>query len=264
MQPMRARLVASAIAACSAQPSYTGPPGPLGPIVARWSKSQRWSNPPSSPIFQIARSWSIVIHWPEALSPKRSGCVIDSPLVKAQLADADGMRVLLREHLRRPAEALDLVAVLANVPGNLVGRRLRANDLRLARDADHHVAGLVGVEVQLDVGIGAHMAGLDAGCRVDEERVPVPQKPHGHRLRLAVGTRGDKPDHLLLLQPRLNLSAWHNYQVRRRSTPSGFRCCSGRRVAVPAARPVRSPPHSCRRWACPRQTCGSRTQGSAG
>src|SRR5436190_19564652 len=125
MQPMRTRLVASAIAACSAQPSYTGPPGPLGPIVARWSKSQRWSNPPSSPIFQIARSWSIVIHWPEALSPKRSGCVIDPPLVKAQLADADGVRILLREHLRPPAEGHEPVAVLAGVGRNLVGRRVR-------------------------------------------------------------------------------------------------------------------------------------------
>src|SRR5439155_5179408 len=102
-----------------------------------------------------------------------------SPLVEAKLADADGVRILLREHLGRPPEALDLVAVLADVPGNLVGRRLRAYDLRLARDADDNVAGLVRVEVQLDVGIRAHVAGFDARCRVDEERVAVPQEPHG-------------------------------------------------------------------------------------
>src|SRR5437773_11687432 len=183
---MRTRLSASAIADCSAQPSYTGPPGPLGPIEARWSKSQRWSKPPSSPIFQIERSWSIVIHWPEALSPKRSGCVIDPPLVKAQLADADGMRVLLREHLRRPAEAFDLVAVLADVGRNLVGRRFRTREPGLARDANDDVADLVRVEVQLNVRIGPHLACLGARRRVGAERLPARSEPDRHSLRLAI------------------------------------------------------------------------------
>src|SRR5437762_10759491 len=169
MQPMRARFVASAIAACSAHPSYTGPPGPLGPIDARWSKSQTWSKPPSSAIFQHARSSSIELHWPEALSPNRSGCVMGPPSVPAQAPHADPVRIAPRKLLGRPAEALDLVAVLADVGPDLVRRRFVLDDPGLAGDADNGLAGLVGVQVQLDVGVLLHVACLDARRRVDEE-----------------------------------------------------------------------------------------------
>jgi hypothetical protein len=58
MQPIRTRLVASAIAPSSVHPSNTSPRFPRGPIDAKWSKFQQWSKPASCAIRQTARSSS--------------------------------------------------------------------------------------------------------------------------------------------------------------------------------------------------------------
>src|SRR5207247_1577340 len=184
-------------------------------MAARWSKSHRWSNPASSAIFQMFRSSSMEIHWPDALRPKRSGCVIlHVPLsVKTELADADGVGILLREHLGRPPETLDLVAVLAHVGRLLVRRRLGARDLALPRCPDDDLAELIRVEVELDVRVFAHVTGLDPGGRVDEEGARLVQKPDGHGLRAAVAAGGHEPDDELFLQPRLDLPAGHDSRL---------------------------------------------------
>src|SRR5437588_2420414 len=59
-QPIRTRLVASAIAASRLQPSNTGPAGSPR-MAAKWSKPQIWSKPASSPTCQTARRCSTVV-----------------------------------------------------------------------------------------------------------------------------------------------------------------------------------------------------------
>jgi len=71
MQPMRTRVVASAMAASIVQASKTSSSG-SPPIPAKWSKSQQWSKPASSAIRQTARSSSAVVPCPESLSPTRN------------------------------------------------------------------------------------------------------------------------------------------------------------------------------------------------
>src|SRR3954469_13530061 len=72
---MRARSVASAIAASSIQPSNTGPEG-SEKIGLKWSKPQMWSKPASSPMRHTARSSSIVQFCGESLRPRRTGCMV--------------------------------------------------------------------------------------------------------------------------------------------------------------------------------------------
>src|SRR6202165_1291865 len=45
----------------------------MGPIEARWSKTQTWSNPASSAMRQTSRSAWIVVSWPEFFRPRRRG-----------------------------------------------------------------------------------------------------------------------------------------------------------------------------------------------
>src|SRR6266487_2436018 len=188
-----------------------GPSGPFAPMVARWSKSQRWSKPPSSAIFQIARSSSMVIHCPEALIPKRSGwmVVIRTRLVKPHFAYLDDVVVGGAEALWRRAEVPDLSPVLAHVGGVLVGGG-RLFDRGLARRAHEVVADLIAVEVELDVRVCPEVADLDPVAGVDQERLAVPEEPDGHGLWLAVGAGRDQPDHYLLLEARLGVPVHHS------------------------------------------------------
>src|SRR5687768_12843537 len=73
MQPIRTRLEAAAIAACSDQPSNTGRSGPPSPIAATWSKHHTWSRPPSSAMRQTSRRAAAVVSWPASFTPIRNG-----------------------------------------------------------------------------------------------------------------------------------------------------------------------------------------------
>src|SRR5216683_6140654 len=113
-------------------------PGPPSPIEARWSKSQTWSKPPSSAMRQTARSASMVVSWPEFLSPNRSGCCMRCTLltsVKLGRSHADRNSIFGREGLPCPAVAPDAAGVLAHVGGHLESGGLPLQHLGLALDA---------------------------------------------------------------------------------------------------------------------------------
>src|SRR5436309_1158685 len=136
-------------------------------MVARWSKSHRWSKPDSSAIFQTVRSCSMLIHWPDALRPKRSGCGNLRLPFSENGAAARGWGADSGANTPR---------VSSRIPRSdrrTCGCRPGPCDPRLARDPNHDVAHLVGVEVELDVWVLAHVAFFDPRCGVDEERVAV-------------------------------------------------------------------------------------------
>src|SRR6266404_6577716 len=166
-------------------------------------------------------------------------------LAKAEPADADRIRVLLREALPGHSQALDVSTVLAHVGRLAVGRRLRLGNRRVPRYADEVVANFVAVEVKLDIGVGFHVPDLDARLCVDQKRLAIPQEPDGHGLRMAIDAGGHQPDHELFFQPALDMSA-RRYHVDKypsdacviQPQPAGLRVgdLAGRRRAT-AARP---------------------------
>src|SRR4029077_5806417 len=117
----------------------------------RWSKSQTWSNPPSSAMRHTRRSASTVVSWPESLSPNRRGWVMS---VEASRLDAYRDVVLLGEALRRPVVALDQPRVFADVGGNLVRGSLVRDQAGGTVDADNVIAIGFGVEVKGHIGVG--------------------------------------------------------------------------------------------------------------
>src|SRR4029077_15281641 len=154
----------------------------------RWSKSQTWSNPPSSAMRHTRRSASTVVSWPESLSPNRRGWVMS---VEASRLDADRDVVLLGEALRRPVVALDQPRVFADVGGNPVRRNLLRDQAGRAVDADNVIAVGGGVEVERHIGVGFDVADLLAGEGVAQKRLAVPQEPDRPRARSpAIPARG--------------------------------------------------------------------------
>src|SRR5712692_4130507 len=130
-------------------------------MEARWSKSQTWSNPPSSAMRHTRRSASIVVSCPESFSPNRRTWVMASARsVEAGRLDADRDVVLLGEALWRPVIALDESRVLADVRGHLVCRNLLRNQASGTVDAHDVIAVGVGVQVNGHVGVGFDVTDL--------------------------------------------------------------------------------------------------------
>src|SRR5260370_803127 len=74
------------------------------------------------------------------------------------------------------------------------GGRLIPQEGRFARDADPVVPGLIRVQVQLDVGVLADIAGLLTSHRIYKECLAVPPDPDGDRVGPPVLARRHDPD----------------------------------------------------------------------
>src|SRR5919112_4701146 len=111
-------------------------------------------------------------------------------------------RVCPRKAVRVEADAGDVLAVLLQVLADLVGWRDVLYHLGRALGSHHVTAAVVRVEVQPDPGTSAGVLQLLAArLGVDQERLAVPQKPDGYRLRLATQAHRGEPDRRLFPQP---------------------------------------------------------------
>src|SRR4028119_103374 len=113
-----------------------------------------------------------------------------------------GHGVRLREAAGVEADPASPLPVLLQVEPDLRGRRGIGQPLRHALGPHYVPAIVVRVEVQVYLRVRLDVPQLP-GARpgVGEEPLPVPEKPHGHRLRLAVRAHRGQPGDVRVPQP---------------------------------------------------------------
>src|SRR3712207_5015764 len=141
--------------------------------------------------------------------PRDTGsCPSLLPDLPARRGRPDCHGVGLREALGIKADPAYRLPVLLEVRRDLRRRRRLGQHLRRALGPHDVAAGLVRVEVQVHLRVRLDVPQLaGAWPGVDEEPLPVPVKPHGHRLRLAIRAHGGQPGDLLVPQAPLGPGA---------------------------------------------------------